>query len=540
VKFTRPAVAALAAASLISSGLYLLQADRLFRLGLPLDDAWIHQTYARNLVERGEWAFQVGEPSAGSTSPLWGAVLAAGRLLPIPPLVWTYLVGCALLSLTALEVARWIGRRQPLARWAVAAGLLASLEWHLAWASVSGMEILAGGLLALIVLQLSERGRVRPFWVGLLIGVGAWIRPEGLLLALPVGWTMAWGARRRPARMSGPAQRSELGAEPAGPEPAPARPAAREPDPGSSGRALSRRVAAASAGLALSLLGYGLFNWLLSGHWLPNTWYAKSAEYAVLRQVPLLVRLAGQLGLPGETLGYPELAAGGPLVGPLAVLLPGLAVAAASRLRRDGPAGLGPLIWVLAHLGAYALRLPATYQHGRYAMPVIPLLLALSGEGLVEWCGAGLGRRVIARAWPLSAALLTLAFWVAGSRAYARDVAIIESEMVAAAQWVAANTPRSALIAAHDIGALGYFGERAILDLAGLVSPEVIPILRDQAALAELLDRRQAEFLMTFPGWYPQLVQHLQPIYATGGRFSPAAGGENMAVYRWSAPVIAP
>jgi hypothetical protein len=231
------------------------------------------------------------------------------------------------------------------------------------------------------------------------------------------------------------------------------------------------------------------------------------------------------------------------MVGPLALLLPALALAIRSRFRRQGLAGLAPLIWVGAHLAAYAFRLPATYQHGRYAMPVIPVLLALGAEGLVGWCepaSRSLARRVVSRAWPLSVGLVAVGFWVVGGRAYAQDVAIIESEMVSAARWVASNTEPQALVAAHDIGALGYFGGRRVLDLAGLVSPEVIGILRDEAALAELLDRRQADYLVSFPGWYPQLTRDLVQVFNTEGRFSPASGGENMAVFSWPPPTIAP
>ncbi len=89
------------------------------------------------------------------------------------------------------------------------------------------------------------------------------------------------------------------------------------------------------------------------------------------------------------------------------------------------------------------------------------------------------------------------------------------------------------MIAAHDIGALGYFGGRPILDLAGLVNPEVIPFIRDQGELQTYLDARGADYLMTFPDWYPDLIEGLTPIYQSGAPFSPELGGENMAVYRW-------
>jgi hypothetical protein len=113
------------------------------------------------------------------------------------------------------------------------------------------------------------------------------------------------------------------------------------------------------------------------------------------------------------------------------------------------------------------------------------------------------------------------------------DVAVIESEMVAAAHWVAENTEPGSLIGAHDIGALGYFGDRELVDLAGLVSPEVIPFIRDESRLGNYLDEQAADYLVTFPGWYPDLVARSTLVYQTNKQYSPEMGGENMAVYRW-------
>jgi hypothetical protein len=125
------------------------------------------------------------------------------------------------------------------------------------------------------------------------------------------------------------------------------------------------------------------------------------------------------------------------------------------------------------------------------------------------------------------------AFYVVGAKAYSTDVAVIKTEMVATARWVAENTPPGALVAAHDIGALGYFSGRPLLDLAGLVSPQVIPFIRDQEQLAAYLDKQQADYLVTFPGWYPLLVRELHPVYQSHGTIAPEIGGENMVVYRW-------
>jgi hypothetical protein len=44
-------------------------------LGFPLDDAWIHQTYARNLAETGQLAYLPGQPCSGHTSRSIAALL---------------------------------------------------------------------------------------------------------------------------------------------------------------------------------------------------------------------------------------------------------------------------------------------------------------------------------------------------------------------------------------------------------------------------------------------------------------------------------
>ena len=56
--------------------------------GFPLDDAWIHQTYARSLASGQGWVYAGGPPSAGSTSPLWTMIsnprlLVGNSILPL-------------------------------------------------------------------------------------------------------------------------------------------------------------------------------------------------------------------------------------------------------------------------------------------------------------------------------------------------------------------------------------------------------------------------------------------------------------------------
>jgi len=157
-------------------------------------------------------------------------------------------------------------------------------------------------------------------------------------------------------------------------------------------------------------------------------------------------------------------------------------------------------------------------------------------SGLIKWAemqAEELWRRVVCGAWIGSAIIVTVTFWIYGARAYALDVAVIETEMVRTAKWIEENTNKDAIIAAHDIGALGYFTERKILDLAGLINPDVIPFIRNEGKLAEYLNKEQADYLVTFPNWYSDLTDDLIPVYQGEGGFAPSFGMDNMAVYEW-------
>lgn len=471
--------------TLASVVLYLVSSALYYRFGFPLDDAWIHQTYARNLAWRGEWAFLPGQLSGGSTSPLWTMLLSIGYWLHLPFFVWTYLLGAAFLWgaawLGEMLLRRLLSFYRPAFPWF---GAFLALEWHLVWAAVSGMEIIFFVFLTLLVFSLLFSARERFLTVGLLIGLLVWVRPDGLTLLGPA----LWGTLFRPA-----AWRDRL-----------------------------RSILSLVFGFAFLFSFYLLFNLQIAGAIWPNTFYAKQAEYAVYRQLPLLTRLGQQFFQP--------------MIGAGLFLVPGVLWGLVQVVRSRWWSWLAMPLWVIGFLTVYALRLPVTYQHGRYAMPVLPLFSLL---GFFGWAWLAGYLRKIAWRWRMTALLtfwaLTLAFWGRGALAYAQDVAVIESEMVKTAQWVAENLPPDAVVAAHDIGALGYFTTCHLIDLAGLVSPEVIPFLRDEQALAKFLYQRKVEYLITFPDWYPTLTASLQPIYVTGSPYAPMFGEMNMAVYRWPA-----
>ena len=191
-KIDRRDLLILAGASILSLCIYLAASALTFRVGFPLDDSWIHFTYARNLALRGEWAFLPGVPSAGSTSPLWSVLLAIGFFLRLAPYFWSYFLGAALLFFLA-ALAEFSARRLltsyhpslPLI------GLFFAFEWHLAWSAGSGMETLLHASLATMFLLLLNEPTPRPLTLGLLAALTVWVRPDGLTLLGPAVLTLA-------------------------------------------------------------------------------------------------------------------------------------------------------------------------------------------------------------------------------------------------------------------------------------------------------------------------------------------------------------
>jgi arabinofuranosyltransferase len=495
--------------TLFSALLYLGWSYHYGSLGFPLDDAWIHQTYARNLARTGQLSYVPGWPSAGSTSPLWTVLLSIGYLLGLDYRLWTYFLGAAGLALTAWTAYRLAHRLFPDQLWAAPlTGLLCALEWHLIWAAFSGMETILFTWLALLTMNLQLAICRSPFAVrrslfaitGIVAGLLTLARPEGLLLVGLVGLALlrrAW----REARWQG-----------------------------------VWAVAGYGLAFAVAISPWVAFNLSVSGQPFPNTFYAKQAEYRLLLSLSLWTRMARVL-LPT-------------VIGAQFLLIPGFLYAAFRALRslsrlapHASPPDALPLLWWLGTVLVYALRLPVDYQHGRYLIPTIPILVIFGSWGTLSLLRLDSHQfivRAVSRAVSIAILVLFLVFWIIGARAYTADVGFIEGEMGAVARWLEANTPSDALIAVHDIGAVGYLLNRPLLDLAGLITPEVVPFITDQVRLLAFMEEKGTDYVVFFPDWSPAYTRmsqdpRLYPVYRTGYAWTLRQGHANMVVYetRW-------
>ncbi|MDM8526589.1 hypothetical protein QUF58_00140 [Anaerolineales bacterium HSG24] len=528
-------------------------------VGFPLDDAWIHQTYARNLAQTGQLAFVPGVPSAGSTAPLWSLLLSVGYLLGLPYLWWAYGLGLLFLALTGWTMSRLTERLFPEHGWlGLAVGLFCIFEWHMVWAATSGMETIlfvwlsvwlverytgSAGILSAPDSQVGclpqwnyslsdkdfhsdgQTSKTLYFSLGLIGGLLILTRPEGAGLVGLIGLDVAycWWSDKFPQR------------------------GGNQPIPRDWIR-LAWSWGLIIGGMAILLLPYIAFHFQLTGKPFPNTFYAKQAEYgSILATYPLWWRLFGSFGEQVESVqGVFRVV----FIGPQLLLLPGLVYGAWLTVteRRHNLAIIW--LWWISFLLLYGFRLAVTYQHGRYQIPAIVWIVLLGLWGSSRLWGWGIRRshsetlkisktfrvyqRVFGQVIALSLPILLITFLLIGAQAYSRDVRFIETEMVNVAKWLDQHVEPDAVLAVHDIGAIGYFSPRPMIDLAGLITPAVIPIMRDEAALLIFMQTEQADYLVTFPSWYPHLSQQpdLLSIYRTKSPFSIEVGGDNIVVYQ--------
>ena len=452
--------------------------------GFPLDDPWIHIQFARNLHDFGSFSYFRNEMvTAGSTSPLYTILLSLGFFFTSNEMLLSYILGIASFAAAGLFFVLLLRRLIPDRPVFTLAGLLVFLlEPRMEWAALSGMEttLFIAGVLASLYFFAARAWRVLPVCLGVLL----WIRPEALVLIALLGAGAVYGALlTKPPHAEG------------------------------SSRAAFRvlwRGSRISIGLLFVIVAaYFIMNYLLSGSLFPNTYAAKITYYG-----------SGSPDFPAKV--YDFLTGGHMIViALLAAIGALLAVRDCIRVRRVEPFLL--VCWIVLMFLAYWRNLPFLYQEGRYMMPVIPPLLVL---GLLGASASGdfLQRRLFPNArlrrFPLVAVALVLipiaqfipAGGEMGSR-YAEACRYISERQVKTARWLHDNLPRGAIVATHDIGAIGYYSGHRVIDIVGLVSPEMIPNLHNLDSLRAFLVRKHVTHLAVLRNWFE--IVNVDPLFQT-------------------------
>jgi hypothetical protein len=470
--------------------------------GFPLDDAWIHAQFARNLATGHGFTYTGGQWVSGSTAPAWTVLLAAGYFLTRDIVVAAFALGLLAQLASgyyAARLAELLGvSRVP----AMLAGTLVVVLPVLAWGAVSGMEVPLAS--ALVLAGLSEhfahrtaQGRRRYLGVALL-GASALARPESLAIAAIVMASELIG--RDPFRA----------------------------------RAARATVGALICGAVFAPLV--IFSYTSIRRPLPTTFYAKSG--------PGIVRA---IDTRDAAMAHRNLTVHGPLAEKNFALIladqlgwgawlvvPAIVVLIAGPTTRRPALTLAAILVVVPYLMGLTAPQRLKPDNVRYAAQLVVLAAPILVGAI--W-------RVL-QIRPAAVAVTTLLIASAGWRTadyrhlYAQSVKNIQEIHVATGRWLAANRPQDDVIAVNDVGAIAYFSGRRILDLEGLVSPEVLPYRSLPQRARRVVDDMHPDLIVIFPHWYPEISgsPDFHEIHRISVSDNLVSAGDTMIVYRppWS------
>src|SRR5260221_2514714 len=485
------------------------------QFGVPTDETWVHVRFASHIADGQGLTFNDGTLSTGDASPLWVLVLAPIYSLLHPDNTGRVVIAAILssvgfiLSVWAITgLSWWLTQRAWIG---LMAGLLTALTGRLIWFALSGLETTTFVALTLLVIwsHLEDLRAMRPaVWrTGILLALATLTRPEGYLLTAIVVLDIAAVAIPREKAWWA---------------------------------AIAALFASWRAILVYGLLAgaYMLLYLAIGGYPLPNS-----------------LRAYAQPGwqfstaIDGFTTSRIDF---GPIL--LILIGVGMLLLVWSSWRRQIP-GWALVLWpnllvvlaVIVGTDRYE-----TSGLNQWVVPAIPyqiLAMLVAFVALWEFIGNFLADMRAKQFIQIGAMIaIPFAVFAQGYGIAARvpvDVDEVQRIHLKAADFIEQATRPGQLIALNDIGAIAQVSNRPVLDLVGLVSPEVLAAQDGSPwltcpydlQLARVMLRESPVLIGVFPDRYPCLSRWpgaWEPLRAFSVPGQTFEGGSSMVI---AAPV---
>lgn len=462
----------------------------------PLDDPWIHLTFAKNLVEYFSFSYFKNEmATAGSTSPLYTIIVALGFIFSNNEMIISYIVGILFLILSVLtfyKLSSFEFERENLFAM-ICTGMFVLDKW-MNFIAVSGMETTMFILILVLCAYFYKVRKAIPFAV--MLGLIMWTRPDGVAFigAVIADYLLIKLFTRNEINLNffSPAEMKKI-----------------------------LLIFAGLTGL------YFIMNYSLSGSILPNTYDAKLTYYS-----PEFRSRSDFLKF--EVWDYFT-------KGSYYILMIGFLFSLLKFFFDLYKKTYNPntvyILFILFLVFIYWLKLPYAHRFGRYMMPVIPFFVLVSTIGfrdLARFINKYTSNVLFAKS--VFYILIGITFFMGvkdydeNRELYVSNTKYIYERQVEAAKWIKEYTKENDVIATHDVGAIGYYSNRKIIDVAGLITPELIKKINDADYvnyMTDFLNKNGVTYLAFLKEWYRVINQ--KPLFTTVYRLAP----EVMEVYKY-------
>ena len=475
-------------------------------MSFPLDDPWIHLTFGKNLIEYFSFSFFKGEMvTAGSTSPLYTLIVAIGFLIVSNEMILSYALGVGFFVLASLAFYRLSSfefDKENL--FALLCTLIFIIDKWMNFISLSGMETT---MFIFLLLACAYFYRIRsaiPFAV--FLGLIIWTRPDGVafIAAVVIDYLLVKHYSKDQLNLK---------------------------------LFSSKEIKTIGIIFGVIIAAYFGMNYFLSGTILPNTYNAKLTYYSpeFRSRWDFLSKEVWEYFKEGSF--YP-VSVGGSYYLIMIGFIFSFGKLIYDIYKKNYNQNTLYIAFALIMVFIYWYKLPYAHRFGRYMMPLIPFFILVGTIGFRDMA------RIINKfsnnplfSRSIFYILIGITYFNGIKNydevrvAYAVECRYIHDRQVNAAYWFQKYSKEGDVIATHDIGAIGFYSGRKVVDVAGLVTPELISKINDKdyvQYMTEYLKEHNVTYLAFLREWYR--VANQTPLYTTPDNISP----EIMDIYKFN------
>lgn len=487
------------------------------QMGVPLDDTWIHFRFADNFSNGYFYQYNIGEYTAGTTSPLYVVVLGMTSfviknyiinsvflsfLFYFLSCIYIYKVSLLLFQKNNKEIVDFSSLKISAENFSLLIALLTAITGRVVWSAMSGMETTMFMFFSILgiyyhIRNLSEdKFTILPAF---LLALATVSRPEGFLLT-GLYFMDVLLVTLKEKRF----------------------------------KEILLKFISALYISGLITFPYLIFSYSISGHFFPNTFRGQGGGSHYLPNFEF-IRIA-------FTLFFRDNLVTGIIYVFSFIFYFTKIKYYFSRLRYLNLI----FLWVLILPLVMSVLIPNWRHHVRYMIPLIPFINLISVYLLFYILNQKFAEKVKYflggfRRFTVVILIFSVPYFIVFAAALGKNTDNINSQQVKLAHWVSENVGRNETIAINDIGAITYLNGNKIVDMAGLVTPQILRYRQynwddNLDSLNYLLKKNNVSYIIIYDHWFKEYLSKYgyQMEFVTSAILeeNTICGGDEMKVYK--------
>ena len=484
------------------------------KFGVPLDDSWIHFRFAENFAQGYFFQFNIGEPTSGTTSPLWVVIMAGFSFLSrnfifnsiflsgvfhFLSVIFIYKISLDIFRDYKLTSSNGTIEPEFLA---LITTLLTIFAGRFAWVGLTGMETTMFTFFCLIGIYFHISNLQRKTFSlipAVLFALATVSRPEGFLLFGIYIFDVLLNLWKE-----------------------------------KSFKKNFLKVLLSVIIFICITTPYLIFSYNTSGHIFPNTFKGQGGDFNFLPNFTYLKITVIFFNRDNIVVS---------LLWLISIVF--YLVNLKKYYTKFKYLNL-IFLWIILLPLVSSFIVPNWRHHGRYMIPAIPFINLAAMYMLMNIFYSIKKIRIKElltknKIYVSLILIFSLMYYGIFAIAIGRNTENINDQQVKIAKWFLVNVPREDTIALNDIGAITYLTKNHIVDMAGLVTPEVLRYRTyrwedNLDSLFYLLKKNNVTYIAVYDHWYEGFLKrfskNFQKVYSAYLQENTICGGFEMNVYR--------